>query len=128
MHTAVNNNTPHCLQKVEVMEDKMEAESTEGTEEAQVDEEDFHRKMVLAIAQSLNEGKSQSEIVDEFLDEDADAEARHEFSELVFNIANSMASTTAVHSEGVPSWVFWIVGLVVVNILSAAFDWPFWVY
>jgi hypothetical protein len=33
-----------------------------------------------------------------------------------------------VRTSSVPSWAIWIGALIGVNILSAIFDWPFWVY
>ncbi len=29
---------------------------------------------------------------------------------------------------GIPGWVVWLGGLLVINFLSWLFNWPFWVY
>ncbi len=101
----------------------------------EIENQEQFEALVFTIGQALHEGKSQSDIVDEIVEEDADPETRHEVSELVFNVANSLAESSASHSgamaghsDGMSSWAIWIGVLVVVNILSATFDWPFWLY
>ena len=106
-----------------------EAAAAEEAVEENMSQEQFEA-LVWSIGQGLSEGKSQAEIVNEIVDDDADDEARHQAGELVFNVANSMAESAVVHSDGdgIASWGIWIGVIVFINVLSGIFDWPFWVY
>ncbi len=99
----------------------------EQEQEQEADLEDLAAFVVL----KLQTGQSQESIVDEILGEDSDKEARHEMGEFVFQIANHLAevdSAGSANESEFPGWVLWGGLLILVNILSAIFDWPFWVY
>jgi len=104
---------------------------TPENEGATASDEDQGDAVVQVIWQALEAGQSQDFIVESLVDDDTNAESRHDISELVFSVANAHAAQGNLRTErdsGAAKWMLWAGGLVLVNILSAAFDWGFWVY
>ena len=48
--------------------------------------------------------------------------------ETAANIVNYVSNNLEDDSGGLPGWLIWILVLIGINVLSAIFDWPFWVY
>jgi hypothetical protein len=86
-------------------------------------------ELAVSIAQALQSGRSQSSIVDEIIGDGQDQEHRENIAHFVSQIGQSVDSVDVEEDGGeFSSWMIWIALLVVINVLSAMFDWPFWVY
>jgi len=72
-----------------------------------------------------NSGKSDSQIQEALVEKGLDEESS---KTVVDNLSNAEAQNAEGESSGFPSWLIWIALLILVNILSAIFDWPFWIY
>ncbi|MGB1102998.1 MAG: hypothetical protein ACPG21_05160 [Crocinitomicaceae bacterium] len=89
------------------------------------------RELYLRIMHLKQEGKSNWEIEQELLMKGLDQE---EAQTMISKTEKALARQEAAPAQaegggnGVAGWLIWIGVLILVNILSYAFDWPFWIY
>ena len=84
------------------------------------------------------QGKSNAEIKQAVMAEGLDEEKANGLLKTLSNIsANSLSKNPedriieddgSSSDSGSSSWIFYILGLLAVNLLSWLFDWPFWIY
>ena len=97
-----------------------ETEPTEAEIEAAVGQ------MFQYAAALRNDGHDDMAVVQKLQDElGLDAE---QAASIVTNLDAVESAAFEEGGSGIPGWLVWIALLVGVNILSAIFDWPFWVY
>ena len=82
------------------------------------------------VAKSLAEGKSQEDVAQQLVDHGWNKEEADQF---VGSVALSLvqAQNEASHAGddgGGMGWVIWIAALLLINLLSYLFDWPFFIY
>jgi hypothetical protein len=75
--------------------------------------------------QLKNQGKSSTQIKDALVSEGLDNESA---KIVVNNMNQAITEQKRNESSGVGGWVIWIGLLLLINLLSWIFDWPFWIY
>lgn len=83
-------------------------------------------ELVEAVASQLASGVPESEVVDQLVEAGWD---QGEAAEVVDKVGDNVreGGIAGGGGEGM-GWLAWIVILVVVNLCSWAFDWPFWLF
>lgn len=84
------------------------------------------------VAQSLARGESQQEVTDQLVSDGWDQEGAaafvHSVAQQVADGQSGPAPAASGGGGGGSSWLVWIGILVLVNLLSYVFNWPFWIY
>ena len=88
------------------------------------------RELAGIVAQSLSKGEKPADITKQLVNsgwEQADAD------EFVNSIAQHLASAERAAAQsssggGGMGWLIWIGALLLINLLSYLFEWPFWIY
>ena len=79
-------------------------------------------------AEGLASGRPRTSVANDLV---ANGWSEEDANELVLSIEEAMlenAGESDGGGSGIGGWVIWIGVLVVINLLSWAFDWPFWIY
>jgi hypothetical protein len=79
--------------------------------------------LIAAIASARAQGASHDQILTMLVETGVEREAANQLASRVIGDVDFAAS-----SEEIPRWVWYAGGLVLVNLCSAIFDWPFWIY
>ena len=78
------------------------------------------------IATGLAAGRPRTAVAQDLV---ADGWSQEDANSLVTSVQAAMQEEPASGGgNGVGSWVIWLGALVVINLLSWAFDWSFWIY
>ena len=89
-------------------------------------EEDLVRKVFEYAVALKQSGKTDVEIEENLMQQGLDKEGA---SAIVKATKNADLQYTEKDSgSGGMGWLIWILVLIVVNVCSAIFDWPFWIY
>ena len=90
------------------------------------------RELYLRIMHLRNEGKSDWEIEQELLMKGLDQEEAQTMiaktDKALARQASGEERASSGGGGGAAGWLIWIGVLILVNVLSYAFDWPFWIY
>ena len=102
--------------------------------------------VVERVQKAAEDGQARSRVRMQLVQEGLDADAADAIVDRVFkpelplsqrhrasaamaaSSASSAGSAGSVGGGGVQSWMFWLGGLALINFLSWAFDWSFWIY
>ena len=78
------------------------------------------------MSEQLSDGRSQKQVAKQLVDSGWDQDNADEFVAAV----NTQMSEAGAKSGGGggKSWLIWIGALLLINLLSYLFDWPFWIY
>ena len=83
-------------------------------------------EQIYTYALELKEsGKSDSQIQEALIESGLDEESS---KGIIGNMNAAISEKAEEESSGFPSWLIWRLALIGLNVLSAIFDWPFWVY
>ena len=106
-----------------------EQQSFDGTVGNQSDnnQKEAIQNLVHAIAEELRNGRKKGEVTQDLVDNGWD---QAEASDFVNHIDSNLSQLQADHSEDNSGmrWLIWIGVLLLINLLSYLFNWPFWVY
>ncbi len=88
------------------------------------EEKQLTEQIIAFIIELKNEGSSNTEIKNTLMDKGMDEDTARDWIKNV----NSHITHNGSGNSSIPGWAIWLLILVGINVLSASFDWPFWVY
>ena len=106
-----------------------EQQSSNGTvgNQSYNNQKEAIQNLVHAITEELHNGRKNGEVTQDLVDNGWD---QAEASDFVNHRESNLSQLQAEHSEhnSAMGWVTWVGVLLVINLLSYLFNWPFWVY
>ncbi len=88
-------------------------------------------ELIAGVQESADNGESAARVRMRLVQRGMDANAADAIIHRVYS--NTDAPLSERHRQAASAavdnrWMFWIGGLVLINLLSWLFDWPFWIY
>ncbi|BDD11550.1 hypothetical protein FUAX_39820 (plasmid) [Fulvitalea axinellae] len=90
-------------------------------------EEELLKQLYVYVAEQRRAGKLNYEIKNDLKEKGIPEEV---IDAVIKSVAShvEVGDTSSSEGGGIPKFLIWILILVILNVMSAAFDWPFWVY